>query len=115
MVFIRCYSARRTREGIRVRVYGADEIDAVAAYCAELDTCYLLPISKVAGRRQVQLRLAPARNNQRFGVNWAGRFEFSTVDWSVPGAIAQLGERSAGSRKVAGSSPASSTRNPLAS
>ena len=28
--------------------YGIDEIDAVAVYCADLDTCYLLPVELVA-------------------------------------------------------------------
>ena len=46
--------------------------------------------------------LAPSRNAQRACINLASDFEFQ-------GAIAQLGERSAGSRKVGGSSPPSST------
>ena len=84
------------------RVYSEDEIDFVAVYCDDLDRCYLLPCSLVAGRKAIHLRLEPPRNGQRACVNLARDFE-------LPGAIAQLGERSAGSRKVAGSSPASST------
>jgi hypothetical protein len=67
-----------------------------------LDRCYLLPIQIVAGKHQVQLRLTRPRNSQRAGVILAD-------DYECHGAIAQLGERSAGSRKVAGSNPASST------
>src|SRR3954449_9396646 len=40
------------------------------------------------------------------GMDRAGSPE---LDWALPGAVAQLGERSAGSRKVVGSNPISST------
>ena len=86
--------------------YGLDEVDAVAVYCQELKRCYWLPIEVVAGRRALSLRLEPAANNQRSAVNFAADYEL--------GAIAQLGERSAGSRKVGGSNPPSSTPRPLA-
>ena len=80
----------------------------MAAYCPELNTCYYLPIHLVAGRRMLHLRLRRARNDQGRRVNWARDYEL--------GAIAQLGERSAGSRKVGGSNPPSSISNvtPLA-
>jgi hypothetical protein len=102
-VQIRTYSSCRAREGMRVRSYTADEIDALAAYCPQNGRCYYLPASMVASRRMVNLRLTPARNNQAERLNWAAEYEL--------GAIAQLGERSAGSRKVVGSSPTSSTAN----
>ena len=92
----------RTRE-VRT-AYGADEIDAVVAYCATLERCYLLPIELVDDRRSIHLRLGPPRNGQRAALHWA-------ADYELPGAIAQLGERSAGSRKVVGSSPTSSTQD----
>jgi PD-(D/E)XK nuclease superfamily protein len=101
VVAVPCQSWRRTRDGMRSRGYTSDEIDAIAAYCHPLKKCYLLPISLVAKRRQVYLRLSPAKNNQRKGLNSAAEYEL--------GAIAQLGERLAGSEEVAGSSPASST------
>ena len=88
--------------------YSAEEIDAFAAYCHELDRCYFLPFEIFPGRRAIHLRLAPARNNQRARVNWAKDFEFAAT-LGPHGAIAQLGERRAGSAKVAGSSPAGST------
>jgi PD-(D/E)XK nuclease superfamily protein len=83
--------------------YSPDEIDAVAAYCPAFDTTYLLPISLVSGRREIFLRVDPARNNQQVGLKWAR-------DYVFPGAIAQLGERVTGSHEAAGSSPASSTQ-----
>src|SRR5437764_11080417 len=35
VLLIRCYSCRRAIEGMRVRRYTADEIDAIAAYSAD--------------------------------------------------------------------------------
>ncbi len=108
VLVIRCYSSRRVREGFVKRSYHADEIDAVAAYSPDLDRCYFLPLDSFAGARYVQLRLAPALNNQQRGVNWANEFEFAATLGSR-GAIAQLGEHLHGMQGVAGSSPASST------
>jgi hypothetical protein len=100
VVAVPCQSTRRGPNGFIARGYGADEIDAIAAYCHELKRCYLLPISMVAHRGYVSLRLSPAKNNQAERVNWAIQYEL--------GAIAQLGERLRGTQEVAGSSPASS-------
>ena len=55
------------------------------------------------------LRLARTANNQQIGVNQARDYELERLDFPARGAIAQLGERLAGSQKVAGSSPAGST------
>ena len=96
------------RCGMLKRSYTSEEIDAVAAYCDELDSCYLVPIDRVDGLTTIRLRLAPAKNNQARRVNWAKDFEFAAT-LGPHGAIAQLGERLAGSQKVAGSSPAGST------
>lgn len=87
--------------GYIITSYTADEIDLIAAYCPDLEKVYVVPIAQAAGRRMLYLRHAPARNNQAMLVNWARDYEL--------GAIAQLGERSAGSRKAEGSSPSSST------
>jgi hypothetical protein len=103
VIIVRCYSARRNRDGLLRRLYSSDEIDAVAAYCPDVDRCYLLPL-ELALRAAPQLRLAPTRNNQRLRVNWANDYEFAAT---IPrlGAVAQLGERSDGIRKARGSSP----------
>ncbi len=82
--------------------YSADEIDAVAAYCEELERCYLLPVELIQGKYAIQLRLHPPRNGQRAALHWA-------TDYELPGAIAQLEERRAGSAEAVGSSPTSST------
>ncbi len=84
--------------------YASDEVDAIAAYCADLDECYVLPIELVAGHHQVHLRLVPPKNGQRAALIWA-------ADHRLPGAVAQLGERRSGTPKATGSSPVSSTHS----
>jgi hypothetical protein len=108
VVILRCYSARRNRDGLLRRRYLEGEIDAFAGYCPDLDRCYYLPYDLFAGRTQVQLRLGPCRNNQKAGVNWAESFDFVAI-LGPRGAIAQLGERRHGMAEVAGSIPAGST------
>ena len=63
--------------------YSADEIDAVAAYCGDLDRSFLLPVELVAGRSSIHLRVEPALNAQRAGLSWASEYDL--------GAVAQLG------------------------
>jgi hypothetical protein len=108
VVIVRCYSNRRSRDGLLRRLYSPDQIDAFAAYCADTNRCYFLPLTTFGGRSTIQLRLAPTRNNQAAGVNWAKDFEFA-AKLAGQGAIAQLGERLSGRQKVAGSIPAGST------
>jgi PD-(D/E)XK endonuclease len=76
VVIVRCRSCRRTRAGLLHRGYTHEEVDAIAAYSLELDSCYLVPLDDFEGRTALQLRLSPARNNQRLGVNWADDFAF---------------------------------------
>jgi hypothetical protein len=103
-------SRRGDHNGFVRRYYSADEIDAFAAYCAELGRCYFVPFEAVGPVAAIRLRLAPARNNQRAGVRFASDFEFgATLPHTSLGPIAQLGERVHGMHEVAGSSPAGST------
>ncbi len=110
VLIVRCYRHRRTRTGLLRRVYTADEVDAFAAYSIETDTCYFLPYAVFDGQPNIQLRLAPPRNNQKARINWAKDFEFGAT-LARFGAVAQLGERDAGSVEAAGSSPAGSTES----
>jgi prevent-host-death family protein len=87
--------------------YAEDEIDLLAVYCGDLDRCYLLPCSLVAGRRAIYLRVSPPRNAQRACVNVASEYE-------IAGAVAQLEEHHTGSVGARGSSPLSSTPLPSA-
>jgi PD-(D/E)XK endonuclease len=110
---VRCYSSRRSSSGFLRRPYTRDEVDAIAAYCPELDRCYLLPLALFGTRTEIQLRLVAAQNEQRARINWADDFVFERLDLIVErlqGAIAQLGERVTGSHEVAGSNPAGSTQ-----
>lgn len=108
VLVINCESCRRTADGFRRRGYEPNEIDAFAAYSADIDVCYYLPIERFLRRRAIQLRLAPTLNNQRAAINWAGDFSFEATIGRA-GAIAQLEERVHGMHEVAGSSPAGST------
>jgi prevent-host-death family protein len=85
-----------------VSTYDRSQVDLLAVYCGELRRSYLLPVDLFEDRKVLHLRLDVARNNQRAALNWAAQYEF-------PGAVAQLEERRAGSAKVRGSSPLSST------
>jgi PD-(D/E)XK endonuclease len=93
VVVIPCRSRRRGSNGFVHRAYTPDEVDLIAGYCPSLDRCYAVPVAQFFRRAMIQLRLAPARNNQRQGILWARDFEFDRLHWAGPGAIAQLGER----------------------
>ena len=104
VVNVRLRTSRRANGRYVTMTYCAAEVDAVAAYCPDVEMCYLLPISLVDGRTGIHLRLDRARNNQELGVTYAETYEL--------GAIAQLGERCHGMAEVVGSSPTSSTVKP---
>ena len=104
VVMVRPYSSRRTADGLSRRRYTALEIDAIAAYCPELDAVYYLPASLAADRSGIHLRVEAPRNGQRGSLNWAAQYAL--------GAVAQLGERRHGMAEVVGSSPTSSTPRP---
>ena len=76
VVRVRCYSSRRTRDGLLKRSYSSAEIDAIAAYCGDLDRCFYFPIDRLGGRATIQVRLSPSLNNQHSGINWADEFAF---------------------------------------
>jgi prevent-host-death family protein len=94
-------SRRIAGGGQRRSTYSAAEVDIVAAYCAEHDRCFAVPIGLFGRSGHLLLRLYPARNGQRAGLHFADDFEL--------GAIAQLEERRRGTPEAGGSSPPSST------
>lgn len=79
VVGVRLASNRLTPAGYVRTHYTEDQIDAVAAYCADLDRCYLLPAHLVAGKNQLSLRLAATRNGQEAKVHWATQYELAAV------------------------------------
>jgi PD-(D/E)XK endonuclease len=97
VIVVRCYRNRSSRNGLLRQFYSPDDIDAYAAYCAEVSTCCFLPIEEFSNRIAIQLRLTPALNNQNLRINWAKDFEFA-ARLGARGAVAQLGERLAGSQ-----------------
>ena len=104
VVHVSLTTSRRTRDGyVRTR-YSAEEVDAIGAYCDELQCCYLIPIDIAAGMSAMSLRLAPARNGQRAALHWAEQYRL--------GAVAQLAERRRGTAEARGSNPLSSTPSP---
>jgi PD-(D/E)XK endonuclease len=109
VVCARLYTSRRGPEGSRSRRYSPGEFDAFGLYCPDNERCYLLPADDCIANRQLHLRLGPPRNNQESRIRWARDHEFGATLSRLSGPIAQLGERLAGSQKVAGSSPAGST------
>jgi hypothetical protein len=108
VIIVRCYSCRRSRDGLVRRRYEPGEIDAFAAYCPETERSYFLPQASFAYQRQVLLRLGPTKNNQSEGIHWARDYEF-TATLGALGAVAQLGERQRGTLEATGSSPVGST------
>jgi hypothetical protein len=64
----------------------------------DLDRCFLIPIELVEKRPTIQLRVSPTLNNQNRRSNWADDFDFEATLRRHQGAVAQLGERLAGSQ-----------------
>jgi PD-(D/E)XK endonuclease len=103
VVAVNLVSSWYTSRGEQVRSrYTSSEIDAVAVYCEALDQCYLLLPNMFDGAAGVHLRVTPPRNSQRAAVHFAS-------DYTLSGAVAQLGERRLGRAEATGSSPVSST------
>jgi hypothetical protein len=85
VIIIRCYSSRRNAEGLLRRLYAPHEVDAFAAYCAELQRCYFVPFDGLPPGGTLQLRLANPLNNQKLGVRWAEQYEFAATLGRVKG------------------------------
>jgi hypothetical protein len=62
--------------GTTEAAYTASEADAIAAYCPGLSRCFFVPAERFDGHPELVWRLAPCRNNQRLGINWAEDFDF---------------------------------------
>jgi hypothetical protein len=80
---VRFTTHRRGPEGFVRRRYTEEEIDAVAAYCPDLDESYFLAIAEVGERAGLQLRLTAPKNGQRAALHFAADYRL--------GAVAQLG------------------------
>ena len=72
-------------DGLVRRTYGPHEVDAFAAYCDELERCYLIPFDHVPRGGSLQLRLAKSQNNQQIGLRWAARYELAATLAEIAG------------------------------
>lgn len=107
-VFLRvqCKTARRKDGCVMFNGRGTDHgrgrttyrgrADIIAAYCPPTDTVYLVPVSD---RFSPRLRLRPARNNQRRGVQLAADYEIGR--WSRRALIGIVQDGRAGAERVA--------------
>jgi PD-(D/E)XK nuclease superfamily protein len=107
VIAVRCYSARRDATGFVRRAYGRGEVDVFGVYCPDPRSCFLVPFDDVPPGGSLQLRVSPPRNGQKRNVRWAKDFDMAAT-LTRRGAIAQLGERLAGSQEVTGSNPVGS-------
>ena len=108
VVIVAFRSCRRSADGYVRRTYTADEVDVFAAYCLELDRCFLIPLQVAPTAGAMHLRVSPARNAQLAAINWAKDFTFEAT-LGTSGAVAQLEERRLGMAEARGSNPLGST------
>jgi PD-(D/E)XK endonuclease len=59
VICVRLGGSRHTPGGYVTSTYSADEVDAVAVYCGDLEDVFLVPVELIAGKRQLHLRLDP--------------------------------------------------------
>jgi hypothetical protein len=78
---VRPYSQSLTNGKVRsTKRYTSATIDWLAAYDATTDCVFYIPAAELGtGRRQIQLRLVPARNNQRARIRMADRYRVPTI------------------------------------
>ena len=77
VVVVRCRRCRRGASGFIHRRYAPGEIDAIAAFCPDTESCYLLPYEISVSQAAVYLRLDRTLNNQVTGIRWAKDYEFA--------------------------------------
>ncbi len=66
----------RYNKGYKVKHYTKKDIDAIIVYDAYTEKCYYISSKYFAeGKRAINLRIIPTKNNQEKRVNWAKDFE----------------------------------------
>ena len=70
VVSVRCFSQSLTNGKVRaIKLYTPATVDWIAVYDCTTERCFYCPSRLLgSGRRQLSLRLAPARNNQQIGI-----------------------------------------------
>ena len=76
VVIVRCSSVSLTKGRVKARKrYTAATIDWIAVYDRTTDRCYYVPAGELGtGRRELSLRVAPTRNNQRARIRLADAY-----------------------------------------
>ena len=67
------------------------EVDFFAVYCPETGGVYLMPIDDLPMRNRGDLRVDPAKNNQRKRIRFANRYEIGRVHLHAPDSAQSLG------------------------
>jgi PD-(D/E)XK endonuclease len=74
---VHCMSHSLTNGKVRqTKRYTAETIDWLAVYDRTTERCFYIPAIELgAGRSSINIRLSPARNGQRAGINFAKDYE----------------------------------------
>lgn len=73
------------------------EVDLIAAYCKDMDKCYLVEVEQAPGCA-IQLRTELARNGQTSGIRMAADYELGTVVERLRSKVRAANEAEAVSR-----------------
>lgn len=70
VISVRCFSQSLTNGKVRaIKLYTPATVDWIAVYDCTTERCFYCPSRELgSGRRQLSLRLLPARNGQRIGI-----------------------------------------------
>lgn len=68
----KCY--RTCEEDINKRENYIDQVEFIASYCPQLDSCYLIPITECP-IGNFNLRVDPPKNGQVQNITWAKKYE----------------------------------------
>lgn len=75
VITLRCYSTTVKAGGVyTTNLYTPDQIDWIAAYDRDSETCYYVPAAHLNDQGYVTLRIAFPRNAQTKGVRWAAQY-----------------------------------------
>ncbi|WP_414836625.1 group I intron-associated PD-(D/E)XK endonuclease [Candidatus Nanohalococcus occultus] len=66
----RCYSNHRENGEIVRESFSSEQIDVFYVWCQEIDEVFKIPVEQVPNST-MSLRMEPAENGQKKGVNWA--------------------------------------------
>ena len=76
VISVKCCSHSLTNGRVRAtKRYTAATIDWLAVYDRTTDRCYYIPACELGdGRRELRLRVTPAKNNQQANIRYAGDY-----------------------------------------